>query len=153
MPVSRTYHDYVIDQMRKISALSSRAMFGGYAIYSNGVAFAILDDDHLYFKTDDSNRADYVNAGMRPWDPYRDGRVSFSNFEVPENVLEDPAELAAWAQKAILVAKAKKKKPAVKAAEAKRSKKTKAATPKKTVQKKKTSPTSEKKKPLKKRSR
>lgn len=114
MPVSRTYHDYVIDQMRKISALSSRAMFGGYAIYSNGVAFAILDDDHLYFKTDDSNRADYANAGMRPWDPYGDGRISFSNFEVPESVLEDPAELAAWAQKAIAVARAKKKNPAAK---------------------------------------
>ncbi len=75
MPVSRTYHDYVIDQMRKISAVTSRAMFGGYAVYSNGLAFAILDDDHLYFKTNDSNRADYV--------------------------LEDPSELAAWAQKAI----------------------------------------------------
>lgn len=152
MPVSRTYHDYVIDQMRKISAVSSRAMFGGYAIYSNGVAFAILDDDHLYFKTGDSNRADYVSAGMQPWDPYGDGRVSFSNFEVPESVLEDPAELADWAQKAIAVAIAKKKKPAVKTAAAKRSKKTKAA-PKKTLQKKKTSDAVKKKQPLKKRSR
>lgn len=151
MPVSRTYHDYVIDQMRKISLVSSRAMFGGYAIYSNGVAFAILDDDHLYFKTGDSNRADYVNAGMPPWDPYGDGRVSFSNFEVPESVLEDPAELALWAQKAIAVAIAKKKKPAVKTAAAKRSTKSKAATPKRPVQKKKKSPAARKKQPLKKK--
>lgn len=109
MPVSRSYHDYVIDQMRKIAGVSSRAMFGGYVVYSNGVAFAILDDDHLYFKTDDSNRGDYQNAGMQPWDYHGDGRGSMSNFEVPESVLEDPAELALWAQKAIAAAIAKKK--------------------------------------------
>lgn len=149
MPVSRTYHDYVIDQMRKISVVSSRAMFGGYAIYSNGVAFAILDDDRLYFKTDDSNRSDYVDAGMPPWDPYGDGRVAFSNFEVPDSVLEDPAELAAWAQKAIAVAIAKKRKPAVRTGAAKRSTKTKSANRKKPVQKKKTSSVAKKKKPLK----
>lgn len=114
MPVSRTYHDYVIDQMRKISAITSRAMFGGYVVYSHGVAFAILDDDRLYFKTDDSNRGDYQNAGMQPWDYRGDGRGSMSNFEVPEGVLEDPAELALWAQKAIAAAVAKKKQPVAK---------------------------------------
>lgn len=111
MPVSRSYHDYVIDQMRKIRAVTSRAMFGGYVVYSDGVAFAILDDDRLYFKTDDNNRGDYQRAAMQPWDYRGDGRGSMSNFEVPEAVLEDPAELALWAKKAIAAAIAKKKQP------------------------------------------
>ncbi len=128
--------------MRNIGAITSRAMFGGYAIYSHGIAFAILDDDRLYFKTDDSNRADYVNAGMPPWDPYGDGRVSFANFEVPGNVLEDPAELAVWAQKAVAVAKAKKKSSPAKSKPKKRTALSKSPNPKKTkptaVKKKKT---------------
>lgn len=135
MSVSRSYHDYVIDQMRKISAVTSRAMFGGYVVYSNGVAFAILDDDRLYFKTDDSNRGDYQNAGMQPWDYHGDGKGSMSNFEVPEAVLEDPAELALWAQKAIAAAIAKKKQPVAKS----KTKKSLRAAKKNVRQKKKSS--------------
>jgi len=118
--VSKQFHDHVIDQLRRVPSVTSRAMFGGFTIYSKGVAFAIIDNDRLYFKTNDTNRADYTAAGMQPWDPYGDGRVSFSNYELPEAIFENADELALWAAKAIAVARSKKKaKPAKKLAKKK----------------------------------
>ncbi|WP_407311919.1 TfoX/Sxy family protein [Desulfosporosinus sp. SB140] len=42
-----------------------KKMFGGAGIYYDCLIFGILADDILYFKVDDSNKSDYVMAGMQ----------------------------------------------------------------------------------------
>lgn len=110
MPVSASYRDYVLGQLAQLAQLSSRAMFGGYVVYSRGIPFAIIDDDRLFFHTTDETRAHYVDAGMQAWDPYGDGRTKSKKYAVPEAVIEDAAELRKWAELAVRGAGQGKKK-------------------------------------------
>ena len=112
MGVSREYRSFVNDELgRVIPGLRDRAMFGGVGIYAGDVFFALIDEDTLYFKVDDTNRDDYVAAGSGPFRPYGpDGEV-MQYYEVPADVLEDAGALRTWAEKAIAVARAKRRPP------------------------------------------
>jgi DNA transformation protein and related proteins len=84
-------------------------MFGGVGIYAGELFFALIADDTLYFKVDDSNRSDFEERGMNPFRPYGEGGETMQYYQVPENLLEDPDELGLWAEKAIDVARRAKK--------------------------------------------
>ena len=103
MAVSKEFSAYVHEQLRLLSSLTSRRMFGGIGLYSDGLFFALLADDTLYCKVDDSNRPDYVQRGMRPFVPFPD-KPGMNYYEVPAEVLEDDEELARWARKSVAVA-------------------------------------------------
>ena len=90
--------------------MTAKSMFGGVGIYAQGFFFALIAEDRLYFKVDDSNRPDFVAAGMGPFMPFGDPDRPMQYYELPEEVLEDPELLAPWMTKAIAVAmKAKPK--------------------------------------------
>jgi DNA transformation protein and related proteins len=101
MSVSKEYLDYVQDLLAVIGPVQGKRMFGGAGLYHQGVFFGLVADDVLYFKVDDSNRADYEAAGSGPFRPF--GTYAMSYYEVPADVLEEPDELAVWALKAIEV--------------------------------------------------
>jgi len=84
-------------------------MFGGVGIYSAQRFFALIADDTLYFKVDDSNRPDFERLGMRPFQPYGEGGEVMQYYEVPAELLEDPEALRPWAAQAIAVAERKAK--------------------------------------------
>jgi DNA transformation protein len=105
MPVSSDYLQYVLEQLARLPRVTSRRMFGGIGLYSDGVFFGIIDNDTLFFKTDDSTRERYVAHGSQPFRPYKDRpEVSMSYFHVPVEVLEDADELVPWAQGAVRAA-------------------------------------------------
>lgn len=79
-------------------------MFGGIGIYLDRVFFALIADDVLYFKVDDSNRGDYEAAGMGAFRPYPDKKTTMSYYAVPVEILEDDEQLSAWGRKAYDVA-------------------------------------------------
>ena len=56
-------------------------------------------------KVDESNRPDFEKASMQPFRPYLDRPTVMQYYEVPVDVLEDRKQLAAWARKAIAVAR------------------------------------------------
>lgn len=64
MAVSAAYRDYVLEQLAGLGPIRARKMFGGVGIYLHGLFFALIADEVLYFKVDDSNRPDYEAAGM-----------------------------------------------------------------------------------------
>jgi DNA transformation protein len=49
--------------------VTSRAMFGGFGLYLDGVFFGVIFDDVLYFRTDEESRQDYLERGMEPLQP------------------------------------------------------------------------------------
>lgn len=53
-------------------------MFGGAGLYREGVMFALLDDDVIYFRVDDALEADLKAQGSAPWvySMKRDGGVA-----------------------------------------------------------------------------
>jgi DNA transformation protein len=105
MPVSAEYCAYALDQLASLGRVTGTRMFGGVGIYLNGVFFALIADDVVYFKVGDSNRAEYESAGMKPFKPYRNKNTTMPFFEVPVSVLEDVDQLAAWGRKAYAVAR------------------------------------------------
>lgn len=119
MSVSDNYRTYIVDQLAAVPSVSTRRMFGGIGVYSGELFFALIDDDVLFFKVDDSNREDYVSRKMKAFMPFP-GQPSLGYFQVPEDVIEEAEELTRWARRAIEVAakkkvakaKAPKKKPA-----------------------------------------
>lgn len=81
-------------------------MFGGFGIYAGDLFFALIADDTLYFKVDDSNRRDYEALGMTAFQPYGPGSESMKYYQVPADLLDEPDALRPWAEKAISVARA-----------------------------------------------
>jgi len=110
MPVSKNYCDYVLQQLAGLGRIVAKRMFGGMGLYHNDVFFAVLDNDQLFFKVDDSSRQDYLTAGMLPFQPTKDGASSKTYYRVPEQVLEDETRLQEWARKALTAAKTKPRK-------------------------------------------
>src|SRR5690242_13388021 len=105
MPVSSDYLSYVLEQLAGLPRVTSRRMFGGIGLYSDGLFFGLIDNDTLFFKVNDSNREDYVARNMAAFRPFPDKPdLSMSYFTVPADALEDRDELAAWARKSIAVA-------------------------------------------------
>jgi len=109
MPVSDEYQNFVFDQLSGLAGIHHRRMFGGIGIYCEGLFFALIENDTLRFKVDDSNRGDYESAGMQPFRPYKNKKTVLQFYEVPIDVLEDSQELMIWAQKAIRVAGSRRK--------------------------------------------
>ncbi len=105
MPVSPSFQTFVVDQLsRVVPQVRGRRMFGGVGIYSGEAFFALIADDVLYFKVDDSNRPDFEARQMGPFQPYGpDGEV-MQYYQVPEELLEDVETLRPWAEKALAVA-------------------------------------------------
>jgi DNA transformation protein len=111
MSVSESYRTFVLDQLgRVIERVRIKSMFGGAGVYAGEFFFALIDDDVLYLKVDDTNRPDFVARGMGPFSPFGEGGEVMQYYQLPEELLEDPDELKPWVEKAILVAANKKKK-------------------------------------------
>jgi DNA transformation protein and related proteins len=108
MAVSEEFLLYVVGQFHELGAVTTRKMFGGSGVYFEGKFFALLDNDELYLKVDDSNRPRFEAAGAHAFEPWS-GHVMNGYWSVPADVLEDTAVLAAWAQGSLKLAATKKK--------------------------------------------
>jgi DNA transformation protein len=110
VPVSDEYLTYLLDQLECVGPVTSKRMFGGAGVYLEGVFFAIIANDVLYFKVDETNKKDYEAAGMGPFRPFPHKPTTIKYYEVPAGVLEDRETLRVWAEKALEAALRKKRK-------------------------------------------
>jgi DNA transformation protein and related proteins len=109
MAVSASFRTFILDQLgRVVSRVRARAMFGGVGIYAGDLFFALIADDTLYFKVDDSNRPDFEQRRMKAFQPYGEGSETMQYYQVPADLLDDPDALRPWAEKSIAVAAKKK---------------------------------------------
>lgn len=92
------FHEYVVnDVFADIDGITSRAMFGGYGLYKDGIIFGIIADDVLYLKVDDTNQKDYESFGSNPF-VYKGKnakKITMSYWVIPETVLEDREHIEA----------------------------------------------------------
>jgi DNA transformation protein len=112
--VSKEQADYVLEQLERVPGLTSQKMFGGVGYSSHGLFFGFLHrNGAVFLRVDEANRAEYEARGCTNFH----GKISTPGerikgmpfFTVPEDVLEDPDELEAWARKAITAAETAKK--------------------------------------------
>ena len=110
MAVSESYRDFVLEQLGRVTPVTARSMFGGVGLYAEGLFFALIAEDRLYFKVDDTTRLEFERLGMEPFRPFGED-TAMGYFEVPADVMEDPMKLAPWMRKALdLAASAKREK-------------------------------------------
>ena len=111
---------YVKELMRDAGvAASARAMFGGHGLYADGLFFAIVDDDVLYLRVDDVNRADFEALDCAPFEyATKEGRKQAMGYlRAPDEALERPDAMRPWVRSSLAAAiraAAKKRKPATK---------------------------------------
>ena len=110
MPVTKEYRSETMQLLNQVTEVTDRAMFGGVGMYCEGLFFALMDNDKLYFKVDDTNRSDYEAAGSGPFYPFGDESMVMQYYQVPDEVLDDPQTLRDWISKSVKVARAKKSK-------------------------------------------
>ena len=105
MAVSDDFVNFVVDQLSRWGPVSIRRMFGGAGLYRNGKMFGLIADDIAYLKVDDSNRDDFVKAGSSPFNPFPEKvkTTVMSYYEIPPEVLENPDELAQWAERSLAI--------------------------------------------------
>jgi DNA transformation protein len=108
MAVSDEFIEYIIGQFAAWADVSAHRMFGGAGLYCDGTMFGLIADDVAYLKVDDSNRDDFLQAGSSPFQPYPDKKETMSYYEIPADVLENPDQLAAWAERSLAIARKKK---------------------------------------------
>jgi DNA transformation protein len=109
MAVSPGFRTFALDQLSRVTAgIRARAMFGGVGVYAGDLFFALLDDDRLYLKVDDTNRPDFEARGLEPFRPGGDGGEVMQYYELSADLLEDAETLRPWIEKAIDVARRKR---------------------------------------------
>ena len=102
--------DYILEQLEPMGDVVRKRLFGGSALSKNGYTFALAFEGTIYFKVDDSNRADYEALGSKPFTYEKKGKtITISNWEVPADIIEDQERLLEWADKAYEVAVRAKK--------------------------------------------
>jgi DNA transformation protein len=84
-------------------------MFGGVGIYAADAFFALVDDDTVYFKVDETTRGEFEARGMGPFRPYGEDGEVMQYYQVPADLLEDAEALRPWVETAIGVARRAKR--------------------------------------------
>ncbi len=90
--------EFLRDLFGSIPAIGIRRMFGGQAIYSEGLIVALVVDGTLYLKGDAESEATYAEAGLERWAYVRPGRapVEMPYWRFPDEAYDDPEEAARW---------------------------------------------------------
>jgi DNA transformation protein len=82
MAVSQSYREFVLEQLGRVAPVMGKSMFGGLGIYAQGLFFALIAEDRLYFKVDEATRPEFEQRGMEPFLPFgEDSAMGY--YEVP----------------------------------------------------------------------
>ena len=133
---------HCLELLAPLGRTSSRRMFGGHALYIDGLCMALIIQDTLYLKVGDPTRALFARHGCTPFTYTVKGgeKHSLGYYTAPEEAMESPAEMTPWARRALGAAvearaKAAPKKRAGKTVAAKKALAKKASPAKKTAAK------------------
>ena len=106
MSVSASFKEFLIEQMAGFGRVTIRAMFGGADVYHDGLMFALVDDEVLYLKADDTTKAAFVAENLSQFTYISRGgkMMEMAYWRIPERCLDDPDEMAKWCRVAYGVA-------------------------------------------------
>jgi DNA transformation protein len=127
MTLSEGFSSYVGELIAGFGPVQIRKMFGGAAVYRDGIGFGILDDDVFFIKADKAFGAELKQQGCRPWSYSiaKDGSVrDIAYWSLPETAADDNDEAVSLVRRSFQIAKS---------AAADKAKKPKKAAAKKTV--------------------
>jgi DNA transformation protein len=114
MPHENKFVDRVLTLLTPHGDIRARPMFGGHGLYLDGMMFALIARERLYFKTDAETRPRFVRTGSKPFSFLRAGKeMVTSYYETPPRTMNSARAIMPWMELATIaargVAKAKKK--------------------------------------------
>jgi DNA transformation protein len=110
------YEAFLAELLAPLGGIAMRRMFGGLGIHRDGLMFALVTGDTLYFKVDETTVPRYQAEGSDPFTYRRkDGRtVLVGYWRAPERLFDDPDAFLEFAREAVGIAeRAAARKPAV----------------------------------------
>jgi DNA transformation protein len=107
MVATASFAEFLREQLAPLGRLSLRRMFGKTGVFCDGLMFAMVTDDTLYFRVDDGNRATFKEAAAFPPLNYAKGGelIDLSFWRAPERLFDEPDELVSWARAALEAAR------------------------------------------------
>jgi len=92
--------EHVVETLRTFGPVEARAMFGGWGLYHHGLFFALVAAETLYLKVDEQNSRKF--AALAPFVfESKDGKKIVTSYRAaPEEALESPHVMSAWARSA-----------------------------------------------------
>jgi DNA transformation protein len=106
MVASDSFAEFLREQLAPLGHVTMRRMFGKTGVFCDGLMFAMVTDNILYFRVDDGNREHFEEAASVPPLNYRKGgaTIHLSFWRAPERLFDDPDEFVAWARIALTAA-------------------------------------------------
>ena len=59
MAKENEFVNYILELLELFEGTTTKAMFGGYGIFKDGIMFGLVADDTLYFKVDEFNKFEF----------------------------------------------------------------------------------------------
>ena len=106
MVASDSFAEFLREQLAPLGRVTMRRMFGKTGVFCEGLMFAMVTDNMLYFRVDEGNRAAFNEAtSFPPLNYKKQGEViDLSFWRAPERLFDEPDELVEWARIALAAA-------------------------------------------------
>ena len=107
MVASASFAEFLREQLAPLGRVTMRRMFGKTGVFCDGVMFAMVSENTLYFRVDDHNRGAFKEAESFPPLSYekKGCTIDLSFWRAPERLFDEPDELVAWARIALAAAR------------------------------------------------
>ncbi|MFZ0849504.1 MAG: TfoX/Sxy family protein, partial [Hyphomicrobiaceae bacterium] len=107
MVASDSFAAFLREQLASLGHVTMRRMFGKTGVFCDGLMFAMVTDDTLYFRVDEHNRAAFKEAASFPPLNYqkKGSSIDLSFWRAPERLLDEPDEFVTWARTALAAAR------------------------------------------------
>ena len=107
MVASDSFAEFLREQLASLGHVTMRRMFGKTGVFCDGLMFAMVTDDTLYFRVDEHNRAAFKEAASFPPLNYqkKGSSIDLSFWRAPERLLDEPDEFVTWARTALAAAR------------------------------------------------
>lgn len=99
MTTDRDFINYLLELLAPLDGVSAKRMFGGYGLFRDGLMFALVADDTLYFKADEQTRARFTERELEPFTYDKAGKLmQMSYYRAPEETMDSSDEMGEWAR-------------------------------------------------------
>jgi DNA transformation protein len=109
MPVDQGLVDWVAEAMAPVGHVTARRMFGGAGLYCDGIIFALIAMDDLWFKADAESAAEWDALGADPFTYGKaDGKVGVTSYRrAPSDAHDDADAMRRYGEAALGAARRK----------------------------------------------
>ncbi len=91
------------EALEALGTITHRPMMGAAVLYCDGLVFAVVDEEAIYFKNDKASAPQWDAAGCPPFSfTGKDGETVSMNYRrAPDEVYDDPEAMREWAALAL----------------------------------------------------